>query len=137
SVRLKFGRCAEFNERIIRPLFASQSKPKPVAEAGVLWRRCNGTPEYALSITVTAQLTIKISEIDRRRRILRAESQRCLIFSFGIISEPATYVKISKRCAPLGPICVDALSSDKLGGRPIESRAVGRGLAGGGHGSEN
>ena len=84
-------------------------------------RRGDRRAQHALAFGIPAELPIEIGEIDRRRRVLRAEPQRGLVFGLGLGGLAAPRVEASERGARFRPIGVEALRGDELGRRALEA----------------
>ena len=94
-------------------------------QACILRRSNKRGPQHVLAIGFSPQPPIKISEVGRGRRILRAQPQRSFVFSLGIRGTAAFCKETSECRARFRPIGIEALSVDELRRRALEPFAVG------------
>src|SRR5262245_57381291 len=88
-------------------------------------------PQGGHSLVLASQCAIEVREVNRRRRKLRVEAQRCLVFGFGLARSASLRQKIRKRYTRLGPLGIEPLRGDELRGSGLEAAPVGIGLTGG------
>src|SRR5262249_57264622 len=116
---------AQLTERLIETLQPGEREAERMMQPRVLRRGGDRRGQRAFSIAVPDELAIKIGEVDRRRRVLRAQPQRSLVFDLGIRKEATSGEKISQGGAGLRPIGIEALGGDELGRRALERFAIG------------
>src|SRR5215475_14659760 len=103
-VRLKLGSPLQLAERVVGPFQASERQAQCVMQSGVLWGQGDHRPQYPFAVAIPAELSVKISQVDGRRRKLWAKPKCSAIFSLGFDHQAAPCVEISESRARLGAI---------------------------------
>src|SRR5262245_37921622 len=127
----QLGGAPQLGKRLVGLFLAHQRQPKRVMQACVAGRSSGRFPQCGQSLVLASQCAKEVREVDRRRRKLRVEPQRRLVFGFRFSRLAAPRQKIRKRYACLGPLGIEPLSGDEFRRSSFESAAVRLGLAGG------
>jgi hypothetical protein len=129
AIRFELGRAAKLGKSLVGVLQSGKREAERVMQSCIPWRRGDRGAQHALPIIVLPDLAIKIGEVDRRGRILRAQPKRGLVLDLGIGRKSASREEISPGGARLGPIGIEVLRGDELGHGAIKLLAIGGRLA--------
>jgi hypothetical protein len=80
--------------------------------------------QHVLAFGIPSEPPIEVGQVDRRRRILRAETQCALVFGFGLGRKAAPREEVSQRRARFRPIGIEALRRDELRRGALERLAI-------------
>ena len=127
--RLELRGALKLAKRLGGPFKAGERQSERMVQPRIQGRPGDRRAQHSFPFGIPAELPVEIGEIDRRRHVLRAQTQRGLVFSLGIHGQAAPRVEASERGARFGPIGVEALGGDELGCRTLEAGPVGGRLA--------
>src|SRR5262245_5391322 len=127
----QLDRAPQLGKRFVGLSLAHQGKPKRVMHARIAWRSGGRFSQHGKHLVLASQCAIEVRKVNRRRRKLRVEAQRRLVFGFGLGRSAPLRQKIRKRYTCLGPFGIEPLRGDEIRGRSLEAAPVGIGLAGG------
>jgi hypothetical protein len=96
-----------------------------VMKARILRRSNERGSERSLGVGFASERPVKIGQVDRCRRKLRAQSQCSLVFGLGVGGTTTLSKEASERRARFRPIGIEALRVDELCRRALKSFAVG------------
>jgi hypothetical protein len=104
AIRLELGSAAKLDQRRYGLLEPGECKAQRMMQAGILRGSADCRAQHAFSLTVAAQLPIKIGQVDGRGCVLRAEANASLILSFSLGKKATPREKTSQCGATFGPI---------------------------------